>query len=370
MANDSRFFPAAFHGHPDALAELLHVRVAGTGEHGEELLSAAAQHGVALAQHRSCRVGDGAEHLVPRLVAERVVEHLEVVDVEQQHAEGLVVPHRAREVLSEPFEPEAAVVEAGQRIECRHLLESFVAERVVDGHGQVRNQLVDQPDRVLLQRTAGGDHGHAHGDAAHLQREGQHPPRPELDQAGIEVHVVGDVDDVHLEVAEGVLHRCRVAERAELVGGVDRDAALLGGADRVVLVEATAEVRLHAYHPGAEQTQARSDHPAGERVVDHPHDQTGTEGCEEEPERQNQSGRNAHQHHEEGEGRSDEQAEARHPHHEVPEDPGGEPWQHAPAGAARLGVLRERRRLFAHGLPVGRRGQPMSIARGGPCARA
>ena len=87
--------------------------------HGE-LVSAVAGEGVALAQARLQPAGDLLQQLVARLVAEGVVHHLEVVDVDEEHGEAVVlVPARPVERVAEQVEEERAVGQAGQRVVAR-----------------------------------------------------------------------------------------------------------------------------------------------------------------------------------------------------------------------------------------------------------
>src|SRR5439155_1460589 len=61
-------------------------------------------------------LADGTQHRVPRRVAERVVEALEVVDVDHHHAEGLAAAPGAALFPSERLFEVAAVMQTGQPV--------------------------------------------------------------------------------------------------------------------------------------------------------------------------------------------------------------------------------------------------------------
>ncbi len=75
-------------------------------EQDSELVAAEPRHAVALANALGQHVGDLDQGLVPGLVAERVVDHLEAVDVDEQHRRAVVVAadpvDRAFELVQEP----------------------------------------------------------------------------------------------------------------------------------------------------------------------------------------------------------------------------------------------------------------------------
>ena len=142
----------ALAGHLDAALEVAQqplgdrerVRLApGAVEQQRELVAAEARGGVALAQAAAQPVGHRAEQLVAGVVAVAVVDRLELVDVEQQHADARAA---AVKRMLEPVVEERAVGELGERVverlalelllerlELAHrLLEAVVLER--DGH--------------------------------------------------------------------------------------------------------------------------------------------------------------------------------------------------------------------------------------------
>jgi hypothetical protein len=70
----------------------------GLGEQDGELLAADARRHVYAARAGLQRVGEAAQHVVAHVVAVRVVDPLEVVNVEHQQAKGAPVPARARDL--------------------------------------------------------------------------------------------------------------------------------------------------------------------------------------------------------------------------------------------------------------------------------
>ena len=82
-------------------------------QHGE-LVAAHARDGVARAQRRVEPQRDGLQQLVAGLVAERVVDDLEAVEVEEQHggAGPRAAAARAPQRLLEPVEEQRAVRQA------------------------------------------------------------------------------------------------------------------------------------------------------------------------------------------------------------------------------------------------------------------
>ena len=94
----------------------------GAGKHGDQLLAAIAGRQIVLAHPLAQRFRHQPEHLVADAVAEIVVEPLEMVDVDQEHAERLTLLHRLRLRGAEKFLQRAAVGQSGQRVGPRPLL--------------------------------------------------------------------------------------------------------------------------------------------------------------------------------------------------------------------------------------------------------
>ena len=91
------------------------IRVAGvlTRKH-RELVAAEPRHEPLGSDHLPQPRSEIAQHLIAEVVAERVVDLLEAVEVEQHHAERLARPSRGRDPFVEPRAEPLAVGEAGQ----------------------------------------------------------------------------------------------------------------------------------------------------------------------------------------------------------------------------------------------------------------
>ena len=100
---------------PDALPDLERDLRARVAQQDDELLAAVAGRDVVLADGRHDRPADRAQDLVAGRVAVRVVEHLELVDVDHQDADRVARPAAAGEQAAELVEV-AAVRQAGQRV--------------------------------------------------------------------------------------------------------------------------------------------------------------------------------------------------------------------------------------------------------------
>jgi hypothetical protein len=74
--------------HPDALRDRLRGRRIGVQADGDELVSSDAADRIIRAHAVREAVGDRAQHLVADRVAVRVVDGLELVDVEEHHRQG------------------------------------------------------------------------------------------------------------------------------------------------------------------------------------------------------------------------------------------------------------------------------------------
>ena len=82
----------------------------------QELVSAEAADRVIGAKHAPQAVGDAAEQVVADGVSERVVDALEVIDVEEQHRGQAAVPAPPGGGVAEPVEEQRAVRQAGQAV--------------------------------------------------------------------------------------------------------------------------------------------------------------------------------------------------------------------------------------------------------------
>jgi hypothetical protein len=111
----------------DALAERRHPRRSRVQRDAEELLPTPPADDVLAANHAGDAARDGAEHRVAGLVPEPVVDGLEVVDVDERHAEGDAVAPGARDRPGEVPLERAAVVDARQHVRVGEPLELLIA---------------------------------------------------------------------------------------------------------------------------------------------------------------------------------------------------------------------------------------------------
>ena len=87
-----------------------------TVDQDDELVTSEPSDGVAVAQDAGQALGHENEELVARGVAERVIDVLEVVEVEEEGGHGRVVPPESEHHLLEAVEDQGPVREPGQRI--------------------------------------------------------------------------------------------------------------------------------------------------------------------------------------------------------------------------------------------------------------
>jgi hypothetical protein len=127
------------------------------------------------------RLAIGAEDLVADGVAVVVVDVLEVVDVDHQHADGVAVAAGAGDLLLAEAEEVAAVVEAGEPVDRRHGLD--LGEQVALGDlGVVLAALEaaavvhrgDGDDRGADEEELVGERGREVGDLDQAERQRAH----------------------------------------------------------------------------------------------------------------------------------------------------------------------------------------------------
>ena len=200
----------------------------------EELVAADPRHGVLVARLDAQSLRDLADHFVADRVAERIVDRLEAVDVDEQHGELLA---QAADRLPRTIGPEQglrqsileehAVGQAGQRVE-HGALAQFVVGRdetrgdVLERAGQQRAALVDPAvDQRADQRADHQDrHGHRREAAQSRAVEGQ---RTEADRADRDTrrreerHVDGGEAEAEHERGDGTAHRHPSSLRAGAV---------------------------------------------------------------------------------------------------------------------------------------------------------
>ena len=139
-----------------------------------------ARHGVAGANQALETPPDLDQQTIADLVTQRVVRHLEVVDVEEQHRDGALSPARLGEKLVQTVEEERAVRKPGQGIvECEER-QTVLRPCPLDCEAhQMRGDLGD-PLRLRRRRPASG--GAQLDRAQHLlvlgPDDGHRPMRP------------------------------------------------------------------------------------------------------------------------------------------------------------------------------------------------
>ena len=137
------------------------------GNQHQELVAAPAEHVVRLADVPQQERGDLAQHAVPGLVPERVVDHLEVIDVDEDDRERRLVAAVPLHLAPDDLVEEAAVARAGQRVGDHRLaqvalrrLEPPVRAAQLEGHVLERHQLhaerrEQEHDQERQQRLSG-----------------------------------------------------------------------------------------------------------------------------------------------------------------------------------------------------------------------
>lgn len=147
--SSERLDPEGRDGLPQTLGDLHRFLEARSRQEGAELLAAEACHQIVGAQHAFRGLGDGDEDLVAGIMAERVVDALEMVDIEHDDRERLLLAARASDLGADYFGQPAAIAEPGERVREGLPLEAIqlLLERVDE-----RTDLVGQaPDIVVAQ---------------------------------------------------------------------------------------------------------------------------------------------------------------------------------------------------------------------------
>ena len=116
------------------------MRVGVGKEHGELVAGQPGQH-VRLAQPRAERAGDTSKQVIARVVAERVVDVLEAVDVEHERSSPHPIAPSVLEVRVEPPIERAPVQQAGERIVVGHVLELFLVAPAVRDVDALRQEV-------------------------------------------------------------------------------------------------------------------------------------------------------------------------------------------------------------------------------------
>ena len=167
------------------------------------------------------------EQLVAGVVAQAVVDHLEAVDVEEQHGDLAGAPREAEESLAEAVEEERAIRQLGQRIVERLVLESVLGVGPVHCDGGERGDPLDDRHvdgiRWALICAVDGDHAQSprvrrqDRDAPALRRL---PPRGDGDCVAVGSRRVGQPQGAgavaELRVGSGQEIRERRPQRCSL----------------------------------------------------------------------------------------------------------------------------------------------------------
>ena len=109
-----------------------------------ELVAAHARDGVDLADHAAQSQRDAIQQLVAGVMAERIVDELEAIQVEHQHGELLAIAFRVHDRLVEAVIEQHAIGKSGQGI-----VRGDVSQLVVGGfqaHGAHRDHVFERMD--------------------------------------------------------------------------------------------------------------------------------------------------------------------------------------------------------------------------------
>ena len=268
----------ARHGLEHVVRDLQRVVRAAVLQQHAELVAAEARHHVGQPHPRLQHLAELAQQLVAGHVAAGVVDHLEAVEVHEQHGVGRAGGVRQLERVLQPRLELAAVLQAGERIVARvvgQLLGEGVGRRDVGQRALVEQHAVvgvAHRARVLqhhelaavlaLQQQLG---------VAHLAVLG-HRLHPLVAVVGLGVDVARHVDreQLVLAVVAEHAHQRRVGRHELAVhGGLEHAGgdvleqlavALLGGLERLERVGALGRVAQHLVH------QLRRDLTLGEEV--------------------------------------------------------------------------------------------------------
>ncbi|CAN5918119.1 hypothetical protein BH23ACT10_BH23ACT10_01790 [soil metagenome] len=133
-----------------ALGDVGRGVIVGPGHQDRELVTAQPRDGVALADSLLQPLGDAGQQLVADAVAERVVDLLEPVEVNEQHGDDVVVPTRLRNRMLDAFGEQRTVRQPCKAIVAR---QPFVACQLFM---QVRGRGGDRAGQQRVQQTQAG----------------------------------------------------------------------------------------------------------------------------------------------------------------------------------------------------------------------
>ena len=207
----------------DALGCAACLRRVGVGQDHGELVAAIACGHVRRAEGRADQLGGPREHTVAEEVAERVVDELEVVKVEHQHAQRSLAALRPHDLLAHPLVQVAVVEEAGERITVGSFAGVLVQPRVLERHGGFVGHRAGELEALGVPADLGPREQLDQPDRLALRDERQHHEHPdpvasqELDLSLIGGWVLGVDDDgrLTLQDAEGLREADHVEIRLE-----------------------------------------------------------------------------------------------------------------------------------------------------------
>ena len=122
------------------------------GQHEHELLAAEAPDGVAVAHHGAEPAGGERERAVPLGVAQRVVDALEAVEVEHDHADGLAGGGGGGERRAQALLAAAVVEQPGQGVGADLLAQPLALARGVVGERGHRGEALHELDLGVAER--------------------------------------------------------------------------------------------------------------------------------------------------------------------------------------------------------------------------
>ncbi len=144
----------------DAAADLLgqHERAGrvGLGQEHDELVAAIAGRGVDLPNAVGDHLADAAQDAVAMVMAEPVVDRLEVVEVHHQQAEAAPGPGTAGDLAADRREEERSVEQPGQRIDGRQTDRRVAGPTLLAGDDHRRIGQQDERGQVDPDGRGGG----------------------------------------------------------------------------------------------------------------------------------------------------------------------------------------------------------------------
>ena len=99
---------------------------AGVTDDDDELVTTQPRHRIAVADAGFQPPGHLDQQLVPHIVAETVVDRLEMVEIDEQKGYAMIVPAGDRDSLLDPFRQQQAVGQSGQRVVIGLMLDLLV----------------------------------------------------------------------------------------------------------------------------------------------------------------------------------------------------------------------------------------------------